>query len=95
VPPRAPDERFSRTLPLAVDPQLQRVTELKEGLRPLLGAALEDAASPLYARLAGCSTVAELDGLVDDAFILIQDASGKPQASHFFREAKALLKSAP
>jgi hypothetical protein len=82
---------LSATQPLVPDPLLQRVTELKASIRWLLADAMEGKASPMDLQLNHCRTIADLDKLVDEAFMPIQSIAGKPRAAHFWREAKALL----
>jgi hypothetical protein len=95
APPKAmPADGLSATLPLMPNPELQRMAQLKASIRGLLADAMGGAPSPLELKLNHCRTIGELDKLVDEAFMPIQAAAGKPRAAHFWREAKALLNAA-
>jgi hypothetical protein len=89
-----PADGLSATLPLVPNPELQRMAQLKASIRWLLAEAMGGAPSPLDLKLNHCRTTNELDKLIDEAFMPIQEAAGKPRAAHFWREAKALLKAA-
>ena len=86
---------LSATLPLNGNPEFKLVTELKASIRWLLADAMGGAPNPMELKLNHCRTLAELDKVIDEAFVPIQDAAGKPKAAHFWREAKALVKAAP
>ncbi len=94
MPKVAPGDGLSATLPLVPNPELKLLAELKATIRWLLADAMAGAPSPVEARLNQCRTRGELDQLIDEAFMPIQEAAGKPRAAHFWREAKALLKAA-
>ena len=94
MPKAPPRDGLSATLPLVPNPELKLLAELKASIRWLLADAMAGAPSPLDARLNHCRTRGELDQLIDEAFMPIQEAAGKPRAAHFWREAKALLKAA-
>jgi len=94
MPKVAPGDGLSATLPLVPNPELKLLAELKATIRWLLAEAMAGAPNPVEARLNHCRTRGELDQLVDEAFMPIQEAAGKPRAAHFWREAKALVKAA-
>jgi hypothetical protein len=94
APSAIPADGLSATLPLVPNAELQRMTQLKASIRWLLSDAMGGAPGPMELKLNHCRTTDELDKLVDEAFMPIQAAAGKPKAAHFWREAKALVKAA-
>jgi hypothetical protein len=89
-----PADGLSATLPLMPNPELKRVTALKASIRWLLSESMGGARSQEELKLNHCRTIAELEEFLDDSFLTIQAAAGKPKAVQFWREAKTLVKAA-